>query len=118
MGKFFFNEKNYSRARQYFEKSLAAKSDDIEAIELLLYTYEQEGKYNELYSRAVSYLDIFPTHARLYYYAGLGANKLQQYGKAKEWLESGIDFVVEDKALEANFKKQLEEAKRGKTNTK
>lgn len=118
VGKFFFNKKNYARAGQYFEKSLEAKSDDIEAIELLLYTYAEGGNFDALYSKSVSYIDIFPTHARLYYFAGLGANKLQQFGKAKEWLENGIDFVVEDKELEANFKKQLDEAKKGKTNTK
>lgn len=118
VGKFFFNKKNYARAGQYFEKSLAAKADDIEAIELLLYTYAEAGQYDRLYSKSVSYIDVFPTHARLYYFAGLGANKLGQYGKAKEWLENGIDFVVEDKELEAGFKKQLDEAKRGRTNTK
>lgn len=118
VGKFFYSKKNYARAGQYFEKSLASKSDDIEAIELLLYTYAEAGNFDALYKKSVSYIDLFPTHAKLYYFAGLGANKLQQFGKAKEWLENGIDFVVEDKALEGDFKKQLEEAKRGKTNAK
>jgi tetratricopeptide (TPR) repeat protein len=115
VGKFFFSKKNYARAGQYFEKSLASKADDIEAIELLLYTYAEGGQYDNLYKKAVSYIDLYPTHARLYYFAGLGANKLKQYGKAKEWLENGVDFVVEDKELETNFKKQLEEAKKGAT---
>ena len=113
IGKFFYNKKNYPKAAQYFEKSLAAKADDIEAIELLLYTYSEGGKYADLSKKAEGYIDLYPTHARLYYFAGLAANKQQQHAKAKQWLENGMDFVVEDKALEADFKKQLDDAKKG-----
>lgn len=113
VGKFFFSKKSYSRAGQYFEKSLSAKADDIESIELLLYTYAESAQYDNLSKRAEHYLDLFPTHARLYYFAGLGANGLKQYSKAKKLLQEGLDYVVEDKQLEADFKKELGIASKG-----
>lgn len=113
VGKFFFNKGKYAEASQYFEKSLAAKNDDIESIELLLRTYSESGQNDKLLKKAADYIDLYPTQARLYYYAGLGANRLQQYAKAKEWLENGLDFVVNDAELEAGFNKQLAEAKNG-----
>jgi uncharacterized protein HemY len=61
---------------------------------------------------ATKYLDLYPTKPQLYYYAGFAANKLQQYSKAKEWLESGMDFIVDDVALSAKFKQQLDIAKK------
>lgn len=113
IGKFFYNKKNFVQAVRYFEKSLAEKGDDIEAIELLLYAYAGSGQYETLSAQASGYIDLYPTQARLYYFAGLAGNKLKQYKKAKEWLEGGIDFVVEDTELEAEFNRQLGEAYEG-----
>jgi tetratricopeptide (TPR) repeat protein len=113
VGKFYFNKKNYSKAGQYFEKSLAAKSDDIESVELLLYTYAESAQYDNLAKKAAEFIDTYPTHARLFYFAGLAANKQQKFSKAKEWLENGLDYVVEDSELEANLNRQLGEAYKG-----
>ncbi|MES2486398.1 MAG: tetratricopeptide repeat protein [Bacteroidota bacterium] len=110
IGKFFFNKKKYNEAAQYFDVSLQSVPDDIEAIELLLYAYAESGQNDKLVQKASGYIDTYPTQARLYYYAGLGANKLKQYAKAKTWLESGLDFVVEDAELEATLNYQLGEA--------
>lgn len=118
VGKFFFNKKDYKRAADYFTKSLAANSDDIEAVELLLYTYENSAQNELLLKKASDYIDIFPTHARLYYFAGVGANAAGQFKKAKDFLESGADFVVEDPELEAGFNTQLAKAYEGLGDTK
>jgi len=118
VGKFFYSKKKYAEASKYFENSLAAKPDDIEAVELLLYTYAGSGQHESLAKKAGEYIDTYPTHARLYYFAGYASNKLKQYSKAKDWLESGIDFVVDDKELEKDFKKELTEAKNRLAKTK
>ena len=113
VAKFYFTKKKYTEASHYFEKSLGARTDDIEATELLLYSYAESAQNDKLLKSATQYIDSYPTQARLYYYAGLGANRLQQYAKAKEWLENGQDFVIDDADLAAGFKKQLGEAKAG-----
>jgi tetratricopeptide (TPR) repeat protein len=113
VGKFFFNKRNYTKAAVYFEKSLAGKADDIEAIQLLLYTYAEGAQSENLLKKASGYIDLYPTQAKLYYFAGLASNQLKQYSKAKEWLENGLDFVVEDNELEANINRQLGEAYKG-----
>jgi len=118
IGKFYFSKSKYAEATHYFEKALAEKKDDIETIELLLYAYSDGGEYDKLQKKAEEYLELYPTHARLYYFAGLGANKAKQYAKAKDYLETGIDFVVEDPDLELWFTKQLAEAYTGLGDTK
>jgi len=110
VGKFYFNKKKYNEAAGYFDKSLAAKPDDIETIELQLYAYAEAAQNDKLLKKAADYIDSYPTHARLYYYAGLGANRLKQFAKAKDWLSNGLDFVVEDPELEASLNRQLGEA--------
>lgn len=110
IGKFFFNKKKYNEAAQYFEVGLQQKPDDIEGIELLLYTFAESGQYDRINQKAAEYIALYPTQARLYYYAGLGANRTKQYAKAKSFLESGLDFVVEDPELEASINYQLGDA--------
>jgi tetratricopeptide (TPR) repeat protein len=118
IGKFFFSKAKYTEASHYFEKALAAKPDDIDTVELSLYAYSDGGQYDKLLKKSEDYLEMYPTHARLYYFAGLGANKAKQFAKAKDYLETGIDFVVDDPTLELWFTKQLGEAYTGLGDTK
>ncbi|WP_294821369.1 tetratricopeptide repeat protein [uncultured Flavobacterium sp.] len=118
VGKFLFNKKKYADAARFFEKSLESKSDDIETVELLLYSYAEGKQFDKLAGKAAGYLDLYPTHARLYYFAGQGANGQAQFAKAKKWLEEGMDYIVEDKDLEAGFKKELTIARNGLAKTK
>ena len=107
VGKFFFNKSKYAEAVAYLEKGLASDRDDIEAIEILLYSYNENGQYQKALDKASDYIDFYPSQPKLYFYGGLAANKLTQHKKAKDLLESGIDFVVDDVELEANFNRQL-----------
>ena len=113
IGKFFFSKARYPEAIHYFEKALTYKQDDIETVELLLYTYTESAQYDNLLKKSAAYLDLYPTHARLYYFAGLASNQEKQYAKAKDYLETGIDFVVEDPELELKITKQLAETYTG-----
>jgi tetratricopeptide (TPR) repeat protein len=118
IGKFFFSKDRYPEAIHYFEEGLENHPDDIEAVELLLYTYTESAQYDKLLKKATEYIDVYPTHARLYYFAGLASNQAKQYAKAKDYLETGIDFVVEDPELELKITKQLAETYAGLGDTK
>lgn len=113
VSKFFINKKQYANAELYIKKSLNAKPDDIEGAELLLTIYAESAQYAQLQKSAESYIDVYPTQASLYYYAGYAANGLKEYKKAKDWLDNGIDLVVENDELKAGFYKQLAEASQG-----
>jgi hypothetical protein len=52
-------------------------------------------------------IDLFPTKANLYYYAAKGNNNLKNFKKAKDFLEMGIDYVIDDPNLEVGFCKQF-----------
>ncbi|HRB71745.1 MAG TPA: tetratricopeptide repeat protein [Flavobacterium sp.] len=113
IGTFFLEKKKYADAIAYFEKSLERKKDDIGTIELLLQAYTDSGQYDAVTKKAADYLDLFPTHAKLYFFAGMAQNQLKNYKKALELLQTGMDFVVEDRALEINLNIQMGEAYHG-----
>ena len=63
--------------------------------------------------KASDLIDFFPNQPQFYYFSGLAYNQLKQFKKAKEILEMGIDFVVDDLNLEINFNIQLGESYNG-----
>ena len=107
LAKFFWKKNDLEKTAYYFEKGIKRNSDDVEAMELYLEVLIQKQDFQLVTKKAEEYLESFPTQSGFYYYAGLGYNKLKEFKKAKSTLENGLDFVVENQPLEANFYKQL-----------
>ena len=110
IGKFYQNKKDWINAAKYYEKHLSSVKEDMETILLLLQTYIESANFEKLAKVSEDQMHLFPTQPQLYYYNGLANNQLKNYKKAKDTLESGIDFVLDDVALEINFNIQLGEA--------
>jgi tetratricopeptide (TPR) repeat protein len=113
IGIFFLNKKKTDKAIHYFEKSLLKQKDDILVIELLLEAYAEKNQFDKVSRKAEDFLELYPTHARLYFYAGMAQNQMKNYKKAIGILNSGMDFVAGDIDLEINFNIQLGEAYNG-----
>lgn len=107
VAKFFWKKNDLEKTAYYLEKALKKNLDDIDAMELYLEVLIQKQDFQLVTKKSEEYLESFPTQSRFYFYAGLGYNQLKEYKKAKNNLENGLDFVVENPSLEANFYKQL-----------
>lgn len=118
VGKFYFTKQSWKEASDYFEKSLKDNQNDFEAILLLLQSYTEMGNFDIVLKKSDNFKDLFPLQPELYYYNGLSQNQMRNYKKAKETLEEGLDYIVDDKMLEANFYIQLSEANAGLGNEK
>ncbi|WP_298136106.1 tetratricopeptide repeat protein [Flavobacterium sp.] len=110
IGKFYQNKKDWINATKYYEKHLSSVKEDMETILLLLQAYTESANFEKLAKVSEDQMQLFPTQPQLYYYNGLANNQLKNYKKAKDALESGIDFVLDDVALEINFNIQFGEA--------
>jgi len=114
IGKFYHSKGQFENAIKYYEKDLKSNSDtDRETNLLLLEAYAQTKQFEPMTKRAMNMIDVYPSQPQFYYYAGLGNNQLKQFKNAKTVLEMGLDYVVDDKTLEANFNIQLGEAYNG-----
>lgn len=107
LAKFFWNKNDLEKTVYYFEKGLKKNPEDVDAMELYLEALIQKQDYQLVTRKADDYLELFPTQSDFYFYSGLGYNQLKEFKKAKSILENGLDFVIENKVLEANFYKQL-----------
>jgi tetratricopeptide (TPR) repeat protein len=113
IGKFYQSKKDWVKAIKYYEMHLKTTNDDMETILLLLQAYAENLQFDKLAKASEEQMQLFPSQPQLYYYNGLANNQLKNYKKAKDVLESGIDFVIDDKSLEINFNLQLGEAYNG-----
>ena len=113
IGKFYYNKKDWTNAAKYFEMHLNATADDIETGLLLLQTYVEKADFSTLITKAEEWIQLFPTQPQFYYFQGLGYNQTKNFKKAKDILESGLDYLVDDVATEINFNIQLGEAYHG-----
>lgn len=107
VAKFFLKKNDLERAAYYFEKAINKNKEDSESIAFYLEVLQQKLDYQRLVTTASDLLELYPTQASYYFYAGFGYNQLQNFKKAKEYLENGLDFVVENKSLEAKLYQQL-----------
>ncbi|WP_162126774.1 tetratricopeptide repeat protein [Flavobacterium phycosphaerae] len=113
IGKFYFSKANWAKAAKYFEMHLKSSQDDVETQQLLLQSYTETQQFETVAKKAEELMQFFPTQPQFYYYAGLANNQLKSFKKAANQLETGLDFVIDDTALEINFNIQLGEAYNG-----
>jgi tetratricopeptide (TPR) repeat protein len=113
IGKFYYAKSDWPKAIKYFEMHLKNNDDDVETQLLLMQAYTENQQFDILAKKSDNLTQVFPTQPQFYYYAGLSNNQLKAFKKAASFLESGLDFVVDDEALEINFNIQLGEAYSG-----
>jgi uncharacterized protein HemY len=113
IGKFYQAKKDWAHAIKYYEMHLKSTNDDMETILLLMQAYTENLQFDKLAKASEDQMQLFPTQSQLYYYNGLANNQLKNYKKAKDVLESGQDFIINDNTLEINFYLQLGEAFNG-----
>ncbi|MGK4566606.1 tetratricopeptide repeat protein [Flavobacterium sp. 3HN19-14] len=113
IGKFHQGKKDWDKAIEYYEIDNKSNPNDMETILLLLQAYVEKGQFDKVAAKADDTIEMFPQQPELYYYSGLAHNQQKEFKKAKDILETGIDFLVDDKALEINFNIQLGEAYSG-----
>ena len=118
MGKFYQQKSDWANAVKYYEMHAKSNTDDIENVLLLFNAYRENNQFEILAKQAEEKVELYPLQPDFYYYAGLANNQLKNFKKAKDQLESGIDYIVENKNLEANFYIQLGEAYNGLGDTK
>ena len=113
IGKFYQNKKQTEKAIRFYELALQKEVGVVETNLLLLQAYTSAQQFQKVAQKAEEGIELYPAQAYFYYYLGLANNQLRQFNKAKESLETGLDFVIDDLDLEINFNLQLAEAYNG-----
>lgn len=99
-----------SLKKSYLQKKDYKTLKEIIAIEV------EKGLFEMLFVDSKNGLELFPAQPYLYKMNGLALNKLGKYNEAINVLTVGIDFVVDDPVLEADFYEELSKCYEGLKN--
>lgn len=107
LAQYYLKIEDKEKALMYFEESLKLEPNNFAVIKdvlLLQIDLNQEEKAIEKSEQA---LELFPAQPILYLINGVAHNRLKQAKKAVRSLETGLDYIVEDPKMEADFYTQL-----------
>lgn len=101
------HQDNLARQEEMLKLALDLYKSDLMVWQFLLENQKRQRKWNDLVKYADEALELYPTDAEVYYHAGLGYLKLQDYTKSLELLSTGRDLVIEDPELLSQFYSSL-----------
>jgi len=102
-----YENKEYEQARTLLYKILKQDNSNYALWEELLFSDLYLDDYEALAKDSEDVIDLFPSYPLPYFFAGISNFQLKDYVKAKAYLESGKDFVVNNDALLEQFYSSL-----------
>lgn len=118
IGKFYYKKGKWDLAVKNLEKAFQKDNSDVETNIFLLACYEEKANYDSMLKSASDLIDLFPSQPEYYYFAGKAAGKVKNFKKSNEFLESGLDYVVDNIDLEIDFCSELAEVSKQLGNLK
>lgn len=88
-------------------KKAYSQNKDFKTVKEILDNEVAGELFEQVYADSKEALELFPEQPFLYKMNGLALNKLGKYNEAIAVLSIGIDFVIDNSAMEADFYEQL-----------
>jgi len=98
----------------YLEKALNADKENLDLIKKVTRAQLDNAQYDKALKTTTEALELFPSQPQLYLDNGLAFSGLTNYDEAIESLELGLDYIIDDDILEAQFYEALGNAYKGK----
>ena len=117
IGKFYYKKKNWASAIKNLEKTFAIHNNDLETNIFLLASYEEVDNYQAMQKIASDLVEIYPNQPEYYFFAARANYELKNIKKANDFLEIGLDYVVENIDLEMDFLHLLSQVSKDLGNT-
>ncbi len=102
-----YENKEYEKSRELIIKILEEDKGNYGMWEQLLFCDLYLEDNAALAKDSENAIDLFPSYPLPYFFAGIGNFQLKDFVKAKAYLESGKDFVVNNNALLEQFYSSL-----------
>ena len=115
---FYLERKEPAKALTYYERGLADNPNSYKLITSYGLLLIDAMEYQKAADTSVRALDVYPSQPLVYLIAGVSNNKLQNWDDAILYLESGIDYVLDDTQMTRDFLIQLVAAHTGAGNTR
>lgn len=110
LGQYYLSKNNKPKALEYFQEVLKQDANNFGVLRNVLLILIDLEQYNEAEEGSTKALDKFPSQPIFYLINGVASNQLNKPKNAIESLETGLDYIIDDVKMEADFYNQLSKA--------
>ncbi|MCF7559639.1 tetratricopeptide repeat protein [Sabulilitoribacter multivorans] len=110
LGQYHLAKNNKEKALEYYETAHQLEPDNFGVLRNVMLLYLDLKKYNLVNDKSAEVLEKYPSQPLFYLINGVALNELNQPKKALVSLETGLDYIIEDPKMEADFYNQLSKA--------
>ncbi|MCB4807347.1 tetratricopeptide repeat protein [Tamlana sp. 62-3] len=110
LGQYHLTKNDKTKALEYFETALQLEPDNFNVLRTVMLLYIDLKQYKLAQEKSSEALEEYPSQPLFYLVNGVALNELNSPKKALEALEMGLDFIIDDNKMEADFYKQLSKA--------
>ncbi|MBU2938094.1 tetratricopeptide repeat protein [Lacinutrix sp. C3R15] len=107
VAQYFLTKGEKDKALAYYEKALEKEPENYGVLRNVLLLYIDVENYTKAVEMSEDALDKYPSQPIFYLVHGVAQNKLHQPEKAIRILETGLDYIIDDKKMEGDFYKQI-----------
>lgn len=116
LSSYYLKKGDRVKALPYLEKALSTEPENLELIKKTVLLQLDAGAFTKAEKVARDALDLYPSQPLLYLTYGVALNKQSKFKAAIDQLELGVDYIIDDINMEADFYKQLGDAHTGDGN--
>lgn len=109
-GDFYLQKGDSEVALEAYKEALNYEKTQYPIWNQVLFMEYQAGMNEELYQDSKECLEYFPTISTVYLLNGVSANQLKKYDEAIDVLSTGIELIVNDEPMKAEFEGQIGDA--------
>ncbi|MBU2950357.1 tetratricopeptide repeat protein [Tamlana agarivorans] len=110
LGQYYLAKGDKEKALTHFETALRLEPNNFNMLRNVMLLYIDLGHYEQARALSAESLEKFPSQPLFYLVNGVSSNKLNAPKAALESLEMGLDFIIEDSKMEADFYVQMSQA--------
>tara|TARA_R110002049_G_scaffold307520_1_gene508233 strand:- start:44410 stop:45771 length:1362 start_codon:yes stop_codon:yes gene_type:complete len=110
LAQYFLKTGEKTKALHYFEAALKLQPDNFAALRNVMLLHIDLQQYDLAFKKSDLALQKFPSQPIFYLINGVALNQQQQAKKAISILEMGLDYIIDDPKMEADFYNQLSTA--------
>lgn len=103
IGKYYQGKKNWSLANEFYDLYEKKNPEDLENLLLLNESFYQLKSWDLLSKKADLLIQSFPLQPQFYWYKSVALLNLNEAKNALKAAEEGLEYVVENPALEKQF---------------
>ena len=110
LGHYYLAKNDKVKALENFESALRLEPNNFEVLKNTMLLYIDLKKFDLAKEKSSDALELYPSQPLLYLIHGVALNELNQPKEALESLETGLDYIIDDTKMEADFYNQLSKA--------